>query len=488
MREFLCFMDETIWDVVDIGWTRMEVAKSTWDKATLAASNANSKALNTIFCGVYPEELHKISHISIAKEAWQLLETTYEGTKKVKDTKLQMLTTRFEELKMSEDESFDYFYSKLNEIVIEKFNLGEKTEDSKVVRKILRPLPESFCAKVTAIEESKDLDDIKVQELIGSLQTYELSLPTQRKSKSLALKTINERVEVHDSSNEDVAYLVKNFRKFLKFKNNGKFGDKGKFQSSGREKKEFKKKDGKEYQSTQGITCFECNRHGHFKKECPNYLKSKGKAYATTLSDSDSSNSDSGESCDGEGNYSTFMTIAIVESLEDLNLLVQELGEHSDEESMGIVEELDGEEDESTGGLQENFNSFLEKLGEYARVAKVAVKKMKKAKEDYRSLIMRHKEAKCEIKMLNGELTEAYSKIKFLELEVVQANAKVEKVSTKKLDDVISSQKLFSKKSGLGYTRESSSAVKITKEVKFVQAKEPAVVASTAKIVGDEKM
>ena len=203
---------------------------------------------------------------------------TYEGTKKVKDTKLQMLTTRFEELKMSEDDSFDAFYSKLNEVVVSKFNLREKTKDSKIVRKILRSLPKSFRAKVTVIEESMDLDDIKFQELIGSLQTYELLLPTQWKSKSLALKTINEKVEVHDSSDEDmvdkdVAYLVKNFRKFLKFKNNGKFGDKGKFQSLGRDKREFKKKDGKESQSTQGVTCFECNGHGHFKKECLNYLK-----------------------------------------------------------------------------------------------------------------------------------------------------------------------------------------------------------------------
>ena len=123
------------------------------------------------------------------------METTYEGTKKVKDAKLQMLTTRFEKLKMSEDESFDSFYGKLNEVVIGKFNLGEKTEDSKIVRKILRSLPESFRAKVIAIEESKDLDEIKIQELVSSLQTYELSLPSQRKSKSL-LKTINERVEV----------------------------------------------------------------------------------------------------------------------------------------------------------------------------------------------------------------------------------------------------------------------------------------------------
>ena len=106
-----------------------------------------------------------------------------------------------------------------------------------------------------AIQESKDLDDVKVQELIGSLQTYELSLLDQRKSKSLALKTINERVEVHDSLNEDVvkkdvSYLAKNFRKFLKFKNSGKFGDKGKFMSFGKEKKDFKKREGKESQST----------------------------------------------------------------------------------------------------------------------------------------------------------------------------------------------------------------------------------------------
>ena len=70
-----------------------------------------------------------------------------------------------------------------------------------MVRKILRSLPESFRAKVTAIEESKDLDEIKIQELIGSLQTYELGLPSHKSSKSLALKTINERMD--DSSEED---------------------------------------------------------------------------------------------------------------------------------------------------------------------------------------------------------------------------------------------------------------------------------------------
>ena len=79
----------------------------------------------------------------------------------MKDTKLQMLTTHFEELKMSEDKSFDSFYGKLNEVVIGKFNLGEKTEDSKIVRNILHSLPESFCAKVTAIKGRKILMRLK---------------------------------------------------------------------------------------------------------------------------------------------------------------------------------------------------------------------------------------------------------------------------------------------------------------------------------------
>ena len=100
---------------------------------------------------------------------------------------------------------------------------------------------------------------------------------------------------------------------------------------------------------------------------------------------------------------------------------------------------------------------------------------------------MRYKEAKCEIETLNGELTKACTKVKFLELEVIQANAKVEQVSTKKLDDVLSSQKTFFDKIGLGYTGESSSTVNIPKEVKFVKAKEPVVVASIVEKANIEK-
>ena len=100
---------------------------------------------------------------------------------------------------------------------------------------------------------------------------------------------------------------------------------------------------------------------------------------------------------------------------------------------MEIGEELN-DEDEGIKELQESYNSLLEKTREYARVAKATIRKMKKVKQDYKSILVRYKETKCEVEALNGELTKVYSKIKFLELEVIQANAKVEHVASKKLD------------------------------------------------------
>jgi len=124
MREFICVIDETVWDSVENGYVRHTTTKSEWDKATIALANANSNVVNAIFYSGSTVEFHRISHVKTAKEACTILETTYEGTKKVKDTKLQMLTTRFEEFKMSYDKSFDSFCGKLNEIVIAKLNLG----------------------------------------------------------------------------------------------------------------------------------------------------------------------------------------------------------------------------------------------------------------------------------------------------------------------------------------------------------------------------
>ena len=124
------------------------------------------------------------------------------------------------------------------------------------------------------------------------------------------------------------------FWKFLKFKKDGKGFGKGKLSSFKKDKKEFEKKESKESPNSQGLTCYKCNRHGHLKKECPTYLRGKSKALATTLSDSDSSNSNSEESCDGDGNYSAFMAITSVDSNDDLKTLKEELGEHTDVETI----------------------------------------------------------------------------------------------------------------------------------------------------------
>ena len=64
----------------------------------------------------------------------------------------------FEEIKMEEDESFNELYVNLKDIVNSAFNLGETIPKPKIVRKVFRSLLERFHAKITAIEESKDID------------------------------------------------------------------------------------------------------------------------------------------------------------------------------------------------------------------------------------------------------------------------------------------------------------------------------------------
>ena len=130
--------------------------------------------MNALFNAVTNKEFKKISSIETAKEAWTILQPTYEGTKVVNDLKLQRLTTSFEEIKMEEDESFDKFYAKFKDIMNSTFNLGETIPEPKIVRKVLRFLPERFHDKITVIEESKDIDKNPLTELVGNLQTYEL--------------------------------------------------------------------------------------------------------------------------------------------------------------------------------------------------------------------------------------------------------------------------------------------------------------------------
>ena len=215
---------------------------------------------------------------------------------------------------MSDDESFDEFYANLNGIVNSAYNLGEIYDQPKIVRKILRSLIENFRPKVTAIIESKDVDSIPVDKLVGSLQSYELDLPKTSKSKSMALKSVDD-VEL---SATEIAYLAKNFRNFLRNNNRRARG------ANTAEPRNFRKnnptkvnnndkhteKVDQSSNNSMGHQYFGCQGYGHMKSECPTYLKSKGKAMAVTLSDGEVFDDES--ECDKDGNFIAFTATAVV--------------------------------------------------------------------------------------------------------------------------------------------------------------------------------
>ena len=178
--------------------------------------------MNAIFNAISMEEFRRISNVEVAHTAWKILQTVYKGIKVVKINKLQQLTTRFENIRVSDNESFDEFYAKLNDIVNSAYNLSEIYDQPKIVRKILRSLTEDFRPKVTIITESKDVDSILIDKLVGSLQSYKLDLPKTNKSKSMALKLVDD-VDVNGFDDElfatEIAYLAKNIRNFLRNNN-----------------------------------------------------------------------------------------------------------------------------------------------------------------------------------------------------------------------------------------------------------------------------
>ena len=252
-----------------------------WNDATMIAANFNSRALNALFCGVTNEEFKKISFIEVAKEAWTILETTYEGIKAVKTVKFQRLTSSFEKIRMGEDETFDEFYAKLKDIVNFAFDLGECIPESKIIRKILRSLPERFHAKITTIEEAKDINQIPLIELVGNLQTYEMGLGSMGKggkSKNLAIKGIEEDIEDFEDEDEsedededddededeDITVIADEIFKLLQFRKKDKSKPPRKSKSSRKSKNEKPL-----------IQCHECKGFGHMRIECPNYLMKK---------------------------------------------------------------------------------------------------------------------------------------------------------------------------------------------------------------------
>ena len=295
MVAFLKAIDLKVWKSIVNGYSLPTTtadgitslkSEEKWSKDEEFAATNNSRALNAIYNGVNMSEFRRISTCTTAKEAWDILQTVHEGTDTVKQSKLQKLYTAFETIKMQDDETFDEFNSKLNAIVNDTFTLGEPIPENRVVKKILRSLPERFDAKVVAIEENKNLNVLKVEDLVGNLQTFEANLRTNEKSKSkgLALKASKESFKKiaidSDSDSEEIDPLVavefmKQFQAFMK----GKKSDLKIPKNSA--KKKFSK----------GIQCFECHGYGHIASDCAN-KKSQKKAFNLTWDDDTSEEED----------------------------------------------------------------------------------------------------------------------------------------------------------------------------------------------------
>ena len=190
---------------------------------------------------------------------------------------------------MKEDESVDEFYAKLKDIVNSAFNLKETIPESKIVKKVLRSLPERFHAKITATEESKDIDKIPLTELVDNLQPYELGLTRIRKSsksKSMALNAkSNDTAESSDDEDSKMkSYITRLFKKFMKNANTKGF-DKDREQTNSSQFKNQAKgkkdaRDGGQFTVPSRPKCFGCQGFSHMKQEYPTYLKTIGKSKA----------------------------------------------------------------------------------------------------------------------------------------------------------------------------------------------------------------
>ncbi|PNX69358.1 gag-protease polyprotein, partial [Trifolium pratense] len=179
---------------------------------------------------------------------------------------------------------------------------GEKLDDEKLVRKILRSLTKKFDMKVTAIEEAQDITKMKVDELICSLQTYESAQneKLEKKNKNIVFMSITDEEEVDfdvdssDSISEAIVLLGRHFNKVLKRMDrkpraNGINFIQDANRSVGTQRKT--KPDEKTSQS-KDIQCHECEGYGHIRAACPNYLKKQKKSLTVSWSNDEVSDNE----------------------------------------------------------------------------------------------------------------------------------------------------------------------------------------------------
>jgi len=129
----------------------------------------NTKAIKLLYFGLGPDEYTRISECESAKDIWEALEIAHEDTNQVKQSRIELLMRKYELFEMGNRETVIDMYTRFIHITNELKSLGKSFTSEELVRKILRFLPRSWEAKVTAIQEDKDMKAITLDELIGNL-------------------------------------------------------------------------------------------------------------------------------------------------------------------------------------------------------------------------------------------------------------------------------------------------------------------------------
>ncbi|GKB69884.1 zf-CCHC domain-containing protein [Tanacetum coccineum] len=255
----------------------------------------NNEAKMVIYNALPRKEYERIFMCNTAKEIWKTLLITHQGNSQVKDNKIDLLVQQYEQFVISEDESIDSAFARFNTIITSLKALDEGYSSKNYVRKFLRALHPKWRAKVTAIEESKDLTSLSLDELIGNLKVHEMIIKKDSEivkakveRKSLALKakkeSSDEECSTSESEDEEYAMAVRDFKKF--FKRRGRFvrqprNDKKTFQRS---------RDDKNGKSDR--KCFRCGDPNHLIGECPKPPKDKNQRAFVGGSWSDSGEED----------------------------------------------------------------------------------------------------------------------------------------------------------------------------------------------------
>jgi len=286
-----------LWDVVEnepftptkiVDGVHVAKPKGEWSEQEKRRVALNDKAIHVLFCALSRNEYNKVCMKSTTKEIWDALVVTHEGKSQVKGNKMDSLIYQYELLKMKSDETISEMYDRFMEIIGGIQSLGKAFTNEELVKKILRSLPKEWLPKVTSLKDSMDLSKVQLDELLGNLIDYEMTLKREQvEEPNKAKKTITFKVSFENSSDEDdefdeeeLALMTRRIRKML-FQNK-KFVPKRNF-----------KKDKGESSKRDPPICFECNKPGHIRTDYPKlkklFKKFKKKALKATWDESSDS-------------------------------------------------------------------------------------------------------------------------------------------------------------------------------------------------------